>query len=87
MHHFNEASLAACFQGLDGTKAVGSDGTDKARYGARLETNLKDLVARRKRMAYRPAPVRQVRIPKEGKPGGLPDRWASVPLRIESCRR
>jgi RNA-directed DNA polymerase len=62
MHHFNEASLAACFQGLDGTKAVGSDGTDKARYGASLETNLKELVARMKRMAYRPAPVRQVRI-------------------------
>jgi hypothetical protein len=30
MHHFNEASLAACFHGLDGTKAVGIDGTDNA---------------------------------------------------------
>ncbi len=69
MHHFNEASLAACFHELDGTKAVGIDGIDKAQYGASLETNLKDLVARMKRMAYRPAPVRQVRIPKEGKPG------------------
>jgi hypothetical protein len=36
MHHFNEASLAACFHGLDGTKAVGIDGTDKARYGKHL---------------------------------------------------
>ena len=34
MHHFNEASLAACFHELDGTKAVGIDGTDKAQYGA-----------------------------------------------------
>jgi hypothetical protein len=31
--------------------------------------SLKDLVARMKRMAYNPAPVRQVLIPKEGKPG------------------
>jgi RNA-directed DNA polymerase len=69
MHHFNEASLAACFHELDGTKAVGIDGIDKAQYGASLEANLKDLVARMKRMAYRPAPVRQVLIPKEGRPG------------------
>ena len=69
MHHFNESSLAACFHELDGTRAVGSDGIDKAQYGAELDANLKDLVARMKRMAYQPAPVRQVLIPKEGKPG------------------
>lgn len=69
MHHFNERSLAACFHELDGTRAVGSDGIDKAQYGAELDANLKDLVARMKRMAYQPAPVRQVLIPKEGKPG------------------
>jgi RNA-directed DNA polymerase len=72
MHHFNEASLVACFHELDGTKAVGIDGIDKAQYGASLEANLKDLVARMKRMAYRPAPVRQVLIPKEGRPGATP---------------
>jgi retron-type reverse transcriptase len=71
IHHFNEASLAACFHELDGTKAVGIDGVTKARYGADLDDNLKDLVARMKRMAYRPAPVRQVLIPKEGKPGAI----------------
>lgn len=76
MHHFNEGSLAACFHGLDGTKAVGIDGVTKGQYGANLEENLQDLVGRMKSMAYRPLPVRQVRIPKEGKPG------ASRPLGI-----
>jgi RNA-directed DNA polymerase len=69
MHHFNEDSLAACFHELDGKKAVGTDGIDKARYGENLDANLKDLIARMKRMAYKPAPVRQILIPKEGKSG------------------
>ena len=69
MHLVNEGSLAACFHELDGKKAVGIDGIDKAHYGENLADNLKDLVARMKRMAYKPAPVRQVLIPKEGKPG------------------
>jgi hypothetical protein len=30
IHHFNEASLAACFDELDGTKTVGIDGVTKA---------------------------------------------------------
>jgi group II intron reverse transcriptase/maturase len=69
MHHFNEGSLAVCFHELDGKKAVGTDGIDKSRYGENLDDNFKDLIARMKRMAYKPAPVRQVLIPKEGKPG------------------
>jgi RNA-directed DNA polymerase len=68
MHHFNEESLAACYHALDGRKAVGVDGVSKAHYGEQLEENLKDLVGRMKRMAYRPGPVRRVLIPKEGKP-------------------
>jgi hypothetical protein len=36
MHHFNEDSLAACFHELDGKKAVGTDGIDKARYGENI---------------------------------------------------
>ena len=69
MHHFNVESLADCFHHLDGRKAVGIDGVTKATYGANLDENLQDLVARMKRMAYRPGSVRQVRIPKEGQPG------------------
>lgn len=69
MHLFNETSLAACFHGLDGSKAVGVDGVTKAQYGEDLEANLEDLLERMKRMAYRPGPVRQTEVPKEGKPG------------------
>jgi RNA-directed DNA polymerase len=68
MHHVNETSLKECFHQLDGTKAVGVDGVTKAVYARDLEDNLTDLVARMKRMAYRPDPVRQVLIPKAGTP-------------------
>lgn len=69
MHLFNEESLRACFHELKGRKAIGNDGIDKAQYGEKLNENLKNLVERMKRMAYIPGPVRQVLIPKEGKPG------------------
>lgn len=69
MHLFHEESLATCFHELSGRKAVGTDGIDKARYGENLEINLRELTERMKRMAYRPGAVRQVLIPKEGKPG------------------
>lgn len=69
IHHFNEDSLRACFLELDGQKAKGEDGIDKASYGKNLNENLRDLMYRMKRMAYIPGAVRQVQIPKEGKPG------------------
>ena len=69
IHHFNEESLRACFQELDGKKAIGIDGIDKAKYGENLDENLRNLVDRMKRMAYIPGPVCQVQIPKDGKPG------------------
>lgn len=78
MHHFTEDSLESCFHKLDGRKAVGIDRVSKARYGKELSENLKELIERMKRMGYRPGPVRQVLIPKEGKPG------ASRPLGISN---
>lgn len=69
MHLFNVESLRACYHELDGKKARGIDGIDKAEYGENLEENLKNLLERMKRMAYIPGPVRCVLIPKEGKPG------------------
>jgi len=39
IHHFNEESLRACFHELDGKKAIGSDGVDKANYGKNLDEN------------------------------------------------
>lgn len=68
MHHFNVESLTACFQELDGRKATGIDRVNKDDYGASLAGNLETLIERMKRMAYRPGPVREVLIPKEGKP-------------------
>ena len=71
MHLYNKESLRGCFSELDGMKAVGIDGVDKAMYGAELDENLDNLLMRMKGMAYRPGPVRQVLIPKEGKPGAV----------------
>jgi len=78
MHHFTEESLAACFHALDGNKAVGLDGVSKAHYGEHLRENLEDLVGRLKRMAYRPMPVRQVLVPKDGQPGATRPLGISV---------
>jgi group II intron reverse transcriptase/maturase len=66
---FKEDTLKECFNMLDGKKAIGVDGITKSIYLQDLDENLKDLVTRMKRMAYRPGPVKQVLIPKEGKPG------------------
>jgi len=68
MHHFNVESLKACFNKLDGKKAVGTDRINKEEYGENLIVNLEELITKMKRMAYRPQAVRQVLIPKEGKP-------------------
>ncbi len=69
MHHFNSESLRCCFDSLNGRKAVGVDRVSKAIYGENLSNNLEELITRMKRMAYRPGPVREVLIPKEGKKG------------------
>jgi RNA-directed DNA polymerase len=78
IHHINEESLERCFKKLDGKKAVGVDKVSKIEYEEKLASNLKDLIARMKRGSYRPQPVRQVLIPKEGKAG------ATRPLGISS---
>lgn len=69
MHHINVESLRRCYEKLDGKKALGADGISKKAYGESLQANLEDLIARMKRMAYRPQAVREVLIPKEGKAG------------------
>jgi len=65
MHHVNVDSLQECYKLLDGSKAVGIDTVTKVAYGKQLGDNLQMLVSRMKQMAYRPAPVREVRLPKE----------------------
>src|ERR1700733_7499976 len=69
MHHINVEALRNCFNKLDGRKAVGIDGINKAIYTENIQENLEGLIERMKRMAYRPGAVRLVLIPKEGQPG------------------
>lgn len=69
MHHINRETLVACFDELDGKKAVGVDGVTKEEYARDLDENLTDLLERMRRMAYRPGPIRRKLIPKDGKPG------------------
>lgn len=69
MHHMNTELLNSSFTMLNGKKALGADKICKQEYGENLEQNLENLVERMKQMKYRPGPVREVLIPKEGKPG------------------
>lgn len=71
MHLYNEESLWYCFYELDGKKAVGIDGVTKEEFGENLSKNLEDLLDSMKRMAYKPGNIREVLIPKEGKPGAF----------------
>lgn len=69
MHHINYDLLKSNFLRLDGKKAKGIDGVSKKEYGEDLEGNLNRLIGEMKRMAYRPLPVKECLIPKEGQPG------------------
>lgn len=75
VHYINEETLAECHQELSARKASGVDGVTKDEYEANLIKNLRDLVERMKKQAYKPQPVRRVYIPKpDGKkrPLGIP---------------
>lgn len=64
MRFFSIENLRHAFASIDGSKAMGSDGVTKKKYGESLEENLRNLHARMRRMAYRPAPARLILIPK-----------------------
>jgi RNA-directed DNA polymerase len=57
--------LHECYRELDGKKAIGIDGVNKASYGERLEERLQDLLVRIRRNTYKPQASRLVEIPKE----------------------
>jgi group II intron reverse transcriptase/maturase len=75
-HLINAEMIKACHEQMDKKKAVGIDGTTKEEYEANLEENIKDLIVRMKRQAYKPQSVKRVYIPKPGtdkkRPLGLP---------------
>lgn len=71
----NEANLKGCFWMLKEGKATGVDGISIEEYEKALDKNLKGLVARMKRQAYHPQPVRRTYIPKANgklRPLGIP---------------
>lgn len=75
-HLINQEMIKACHNEMDKKKASGTDKVTKEEYGRCLEENVKDLINRMKRQAYKPQPVRRVYIPKAGtdkkRPLGIP---------------
>jgi group II intron reverse transcriptase/maturase len=72
-HHVTDIdNLRACYEALDGSKAVGVDGVSKEEYGRNLEENLQGLSKRLKDMSYRPQPKQRAYIPKTGSAKGRP---------------
>jgi RNA-directed DNA polymerase len=69
MHHINDDLLRDNFRRLEANKAKGIDGVSKEDYGKNLDENLRNLLDEMKRMAYKPRPVKETLIPKEGQPG------------------
>lgn len=75
IHAIDEESLEAAHHALGAEKALGIDGVSKEDYGNQLRENIRDLLGRMKRQAYKPQPVKRVYIPKgDGKkrPLGIP---------------
>jgi len=71
----NEDNLKECFGLLKKGKATGVDGVTLEEYEVNLDENLRDLVERMKRQAYKPQPVRRTYIPKANgkiRPLGIP---------------
>ena len=65
-HLINIETLTESHHEMITGKAAGIDGETKSEYDKNLDDNLKDLVGRMKRQAYKPQPVRRVYIPKPG---------------------
>ena len=71
----SEENFKECFMMLAKGKANGIDGVSVEEYDRNLDSNLKDLVGRMKRQAYKPQPVKRVYIPKANgkkRPLGIP---------------
>ena len=75
-HLINEKTITISHQEMPAKKASGVDKTTKEEYQQNLEGNIKGLIERMKRQAYKPQPVRRVYIPKDGsnkkRPLGIP---------------
>ena len=76
IHLINEESIKASHKEMRTGKATGVDKITKEIYEENLDANVKDLIIRMKRQAYKPQDVRRVYIPKPGsdklRPLGIP---------------
>lgn len=76
-HLLNEKNLKQCHHELPSGKATGVNGVTKEIYDTKLDENIKGLVERLKKKAYRPVPVKRTYINKPGskkkRPLGIPD--------------
>lgn len=73
-HLLNVEFLKDCYNNLDRNKAVGIDRVSWSEYKIDLDNNLRDLVSKLKRKAFKPLPARRVYIPKgngETRPLGI----------------
>lgn len=66
IHLINESSLTQYHYEMKANKASGVDKVTKEEYQENLDSNIKELIAKMKRQAYKPQPVRRVYILKEG---------------------
>lgn len=75
MHVIDEKYLQECHRNMAGRRAAGIDEVTKEQYGENLGRNVALLLAKMKRQAYKPQPVKRVYIPKADgrkRPLGLP---------------
>lgn len=76
-HLLDEVNLKQCHHELPSGKATGVNGVTKEDYENELDENIQTLVARLKKKAYRPVPVKRTYINKSGskkkRPLGIPD--------------
>lgn len=76
IHLINKETLIQCHEEMKAKKASGVDEVTKEMYDANLLANIDDLIARMKKQAYKPQPVKRVYIPKPGtedkRPLGIP---------------
>lgn len=76
IHLINEESIKQCHREMQKNKAAGVDSVTKREYEINLDANVRDLINRMKRQAYKPLPARRTYIPKPGtdkkRPLGIP---------------
>ena len=76
IHLINYEMLVKCHHELDAKKAAGVDEVTKAEYGKNLPENVRNLIDRMKKQAYKPQPARRVYIKKDNgkkeRPLGIP---------------